>query len=410
VASCRDPTEVTLVLTTDVPCTMLNETSITIAQPNEDVESKPPVTLTNLCDPTGSGDHTIGTFVVIPNSTGSSEAFSVRVVSAVYKKLAKDCVASDQYTGCIIARRELAFVPHTPLTLPIAMRLDCLDVPCMPGQSCVLGSCKSDVVDPPKCATACGEQTLGPPDGGSPEASPPADAPAEATQGDAPPSDGPLDSTPLADVSTSADVSTADGPILDATTSDGPDGMPATDAPPPDVSVDAPVDAPVEAQIDAAGPDASPDATVVDAGVFDGGYESDATPLGSCLGNGASSGVACGGGTCALGQVCCISFPSSGLATETCTSSSACNFNLAGTGVRYSSLACRNRGDCATGVCCVNPSGVTGAGMATTCTGTCSNTFSQRVACRHDCECGGLTCGATSCVGGYYGTCGGVCP
>jgi hypothetical protein len=355
VASCRDPTEVTLVLTTDVPCGMLNETAIILGH-GSDVETKQPVTVTSLCDASGTGDHAIGTFVVLPNSTGSGEAFAVRIVAAVQKKTNQDCVKSDGYAGCIIARRELTFVPHTPLTLPIALRLDCEGVGCASGETCVQGTCKSDVViDPPRCAGGCSEQTLQPVDGGggSPEAAPPADAPAGATQ-DAPAADAPLESSAL------VDATMPDGPSADA---------PGSGSPP-----------------------------------------SDAGLLGDCVGNGASSSVACAGGTCPPGQVCCVTDPNGAPVTEACTAPSACKSNVAFPGVYYSSIACRNVGDCVTGTCCLEPASIVGAGYTTTCAASCVNNFSsQRIACRNACECGGLACIPTTCLGVTIATCGGIC-
>jgi hypothetical protein len=57
--------------------------------------------------------------------------------------------------GCIVARREIAFVPHTPLKLPIELDQVCLGFKCPEGKTCVLdkngmATCKSQKV-PPGC-------------------------------------------------------------------------------------------------------------------------------------------------------------------------------------------------------------------------------------------------------------------
>ena len=70
----------------------------------------------------------IGTFVVVPNQgNGSSESFAVLVVTGDGDS---NCRAAAGYPGCIVARRELSFLPHTPLTLPIAMDKACVNVTC----------------------------------------------------------------------------------------------------------------------------------------------------------------------------------------------------------------------------------------------------------------------------------------
>jgi hypothetical protein len=350
VASCLDPTEVTLVLTTDLPCNQLNGTSITVGS-DSDVESKAPVTETSACTPGSGGDESIGTFVVVP-SQGSSEAFAVRIVSGVDKPVG-DCTPSDSYHGCIIGRRELAFVPHTPLTLPIAMNLDCLNVSCLAHQTCNHGQCVSAVIPDPHACTGggCGADALPPLEGGLP----PADGPGEISPTD---SAGPDATLPDSTVTVEAG--------MDATSSDA-------------VGMDA---APAEAS----GPD-------------------DASVLGSCVEAGSSSGVACAGSTCMSGHICCITTPASGgAATEMCTLPAACDVDAGGS-ARHTSFACRNAGDCpAATTCCI---AATGFGYATSCVPptSCPVSLSGRPACRNACECGGLNCLATTCGGGALGVC-----
>jgi hypothetical protein len=165
-ASCRAPTEVTLVITTDLPCSGINETSITVGAA-ADIEMRDPVAVTSACQSSGAGESTIGSFVVIPDASGDSAAFAIRVVSAVGKLNAADCSDADGYAGCIVARRELSFVPHTPLTLPIEMRADCIGVGCTSGETCVQMVCRGDAItNASQCVSACGEETLPLLDGG----------------------------------------------------------------------------------------------------------------------------------------------------------------------------------------------------------------------------------------------------
>ena len=126
---------VALNITTNVDCNLLESqggVKIVIGGSGEDLDTKPPVAATNnQCSLSQfqGGENPVGTFVVIPDQGGgSSEAFEVLVVAG-YQKSLSDCTAP-AYAGCIVARRELSFVPHTPLTLPIALDKECVNNVC----------------------------------------------------------------------------------------------------------------------------------------------------------------------------------------------------------------------------------------------------------------------------------------
>jgi hypothetical protein len=406
VLACEDPTEVTLVLTTDVPCSMLEGTTITVGTADA-LEDKDLVADTSACDPDASGLSSIGTFVVVP-SHGRSDAFAVRVVSGVGRQ-AHDCAPGGQtpdYTNCIVARRELTFVPHTPLTLPIVMRKDCENRACGAQQTCVDGECVSDMILTPNRCTgggACSESVLL--DGGAVAGSEASTPLADAT------TDAPIEDGLGVDVS-AADVSIVDAPPLDGRAVDGPtsDGSPGdaartdsgvTDATMTDAAV---ADAALADVVttDAGGADAPPQ----EAGNF-----TDAGVLGPCVAVGTSSGVACGGSTCPSGDVCCVTQPSAGSPTFACSAAASCNTSATGP-TTYSALACRNVGDCTAGnVCCLVPSQTVGTSYTTVCRSSCQS-FVQVQACQNSCECPmPTTCDvATSpCNALSLGTCGGTC-
>ncbi|MBX3233351.1 MAG: hypothetical protein KIT84_33690 [Labilithrix sp.] len=153
--ACREPTYVSLVISTDVACSDLQGTSITVGRLNE-IEERAPLTTVTTC----AADGTVGSLVVTP-SGDASEEFAVRVVSGV-KRNVDECKAPDYGQGCIVARRALRFVERTPLTLPIAMRAACAGVACGPEQTCVKGACVDARVDSARCEGAgCDEDTLG---------------------------------------------------------------------------------------------------------------------------------------------------------------------------------------------------------------------------------------------------------
>jgi hypothetical protein len=396
-AGCEAPTEVTLVLTTNVSCATLKTqgTTITVGSADE-IEDKAPVAVTDNCVASASGVNTIGTFVVVP-SHGRSDAFAVRVVTGV-DRTASECAQgggqAPDYTGCIVARRDLAFVPHTPLTLPIVMRQDCVNIPCIAQgseqETCVDGTCVSaTITDPARCGGAgCSELTLL--DGGAGTGGP------DAVASDGQPEDDSGADSPIDLDGPAVDAPAADGAREDATTTDARaegdsaivDAHPGADAP---------------------GQDASPP----DAPSQETSAPVDASILGSCVAAGTSAGVTCGSATCAKGDVCCVAQPAAGSPTYACTAPAGCDTSATG-GTEYSSLGCRDVGDCAEGnVCClVAPVGV-GNGFTTTCKTTCVDTFSMVQACRNTCECGGsVVCDVASptCAPLSIGTCGGTCP
>jgi outer membrane protein assembly factor BamB len=156
-ASCRSPTEVTLALSTDVPCSQLVDVSISVGTP-DDVGSKAPSAVSSKCT---AGD--LGTLVVAPSGNKSS-AIGIQVVAGVGRASAS-CATIHDGSGCIVARRSLNFVPEKPLTLDIALKEACNGVVCPAADTCVDGACvPSAVNDPGSCAGApCGESSLGKP-------------------------------------------------------------------------------------------------------------------------------------------------------------------------------------------------------------------------------------------------------
>ncbi len=199
-AGCRDPTQITVEITTDVPCDQTKRTAITVASLEAFERGKASaVTTTTSCH-----DGRVGSLVVIPSGDRSAD-LSIRVVTGVDQDV-DTCSATTSYAGCIVARRHLHFVEHSSLSLPVVMRRSCLDLPCDERQTCVQGHCVgSTIVDPKNCiGSGCDEGTL-------------------TGDGDAGPLDSSFDSSfdskvdVLADtgVDSSLDVVDADGAVVD---------------------------------------------------------------------------------------------------------------------------------------------------------------------------------------------------
>jgi hypothetical protein len=154
-AGCRAPTEVTVLVSTDGDCARPRTTSIATG-PLDRYTQVPPNAVTSTCEGPGQ----VGSVVLIPTGDRSAP-FAVQVVMAVGAPL-EACTAPAFGPSCIVARRALHFLPHTPLSLPIVMREACLGVVCSLTETCVSGRCVSSSVDPELCTSGsgCGEGAL----------------------------------------------------------------------------------------------------------------------------------------------------------------------------------------------------------------------------------------------------------
>jgi hypothetical protein len=408
VVSCLAPTEVMLVLTTDIPCGALGETSIAVSDPSG-VTSASPVTVTRNCTLVGPDADAadggtlavpadIGSLVLVPSGSRSG-TFAVQIVAAVAPVVDPNNCMAPAYHGCIVARRQLSFIPHTSLTLPIEITLDCLNVECSSAdETCDHGACVSSQ---PSCAES--NDCVIPPDASPIDDAEATEAGYDATVG-----------TPDA-----ADATPIDAPM--SIVSDEASTMDAAPAAAPDAAPDAPNEPQEDAGPEASIHDAAPEVGPTESGVPEAsspppeaGVESDAGPLGVCLLDaGQSSGVQCGETRCtSAAPVCCVTFNSSvGPEGQTCETLAECGYNTSPTdGTIYSALECLTAGDCAPGkVCCLSAS-MSGAGTIAQCVTTCTFTYtSQATACQNSCECGGgaeSTCNPQQCDGYSIGTCG----
>jgi hypothetical protein len=162
-SDCLDPTEIRVVVSTDVACSQVNSTAIAAGKPGDDtnyIAGK-----TTACSPDGG----IGVLVVTP-SHGIDDDVAIRVTMGLNGTSADGCVAP-KFEGCIVARRSLRYDPHTPLTLPIEMQQACFDNSCDPNSTCINGSCVDAGLTCDEAGTCAIDAGL--PDVGVPDAPPP---------------------------------------------------------------------------------------------------------------------------------------------------------------------------------------------------------------------------------------------
>jgi len=214
-ASCLDPTQITLAVTTDVRCDVTKGTSFTGGDEPFATENAAPSSSTSRCV-----DGDVGTLVASPTDKDGRAVF---VITMGVDVPVSECTAAKGYKGCIVQRRSLRYVKHTPLTLPIAMLLLCKDTVCDVNSTCARsGKCvPSEITDPSSCASGdCYPEGDEPPpkpgeDGGPDGPRPPDDgsltdgnpndgspgdgSPGDGSPGDGSPGDGGLDGTVVTD-------------------------------------------------------------------------------------------------------------------------------------------------------------------------------------------------------------------
>lgn len=144
--SCLEPTQIEVTLRTDVAWAEGRTVAVSVGKTSA-LEQAEPSTVAEQSWPQ-SGQ--IGTLVLLP-SDDRDEPVSVRVVMGLGRD-PSTCTLEDA-KGCIIARRRLSFVPHSPLALPIALYAACEGIPCDANTTCTaLGTCVSSELDPEQCA------------------------------------------------------------------------------------------------------------------------------------------------------------------------------------------------------------------------------------------------------------------
>ena len=110
---CQAPTEVTLTLSTDVPCSQLTGLTITVGSKG-DVETKAPETRSQSCSASGN----LGTIVVVPVGSKDQEV-TIKVIAGVNRD-PESCAAPAYGIGCIVARRSLQFLVSERRSYPHA--------------------------------------------------------------------------------------------------------------------------------------------------------------------------------------------------------------------------------------------------------------------------------------------------
>ena len=144
-ASCREPTQITLRITSGEKCSDLSGVQIVVGKDPAETKSRFDLhyaaALTHDCAPSGSSN-LIGTLVLTPGASTGTVVVAAGV--PLNGKPAPDpatCADPAIAKSCIIARRSFSFVDHTSLTLPIELDPLCVGKACEPASTCFKGAC-----------------------------------------------------------------------------------------------------------------------------------------------------------------------------------------------------------------------------------------------------------------------------
>jgi hypothetical protein len=140
--SCREPTQVTVRVSTGTRCSDLSSVELVVGPDQKETqqrfEKQFTTAVTRECDPSGL----IGTLVVAPGGHSATIVVAVGVrVGGAPAPEPSACADPKTAQSCIIARRSFAFIDHTSLTLPVVLDPSCVGKACDPSSTCFKGAC-----------------------------------------------------------------------------------------------------------------------------------------------------------------------------------------------------------------------------------------------------------------------------
>ncbi len=150
-ASCREPTQITLRITTGEKCSDLTGVQIVVGSDAEVTQKRFKerfsAAVTHACSRDGT-TNLIGTLVVTPGTSTGTVVVSAGVSTpGVSGPDPADCLDEKFAKQCIIARRSFSFIDHTSLNLPIDLDPLCVGKACDPASTCFKGTCVDAAVD-----------------------------------------------------------------------------------------------------------------------------------------------------------------------------------------------------------------------------------------------------------------------
>lgn len=170
VLRCASATEIDVDIYSEIACDKNAEVGLVMGNTLTELTTNVVTSSADHCEPSTR----VGRVVISP-SGDNDEAIALAVVTRNDGQGLDTCTEQNNYKGCIVAKRQLHFEPHTRLEVRIDLRLSCLDNPCGTTDTCVKGKCVSATCPNGGCADETvlnGGSTTAPNDGGVAEAGP----------------------------------------------------------------------------------------------------------------------------------------------------------------------------------------------------------------------------------------------
>lgn len=138
-ANCAQPTQFTVSVASEVPCKSNARVVLIGAKSLAALASSAPSASSTRCVDDG-GLSRMGEIVLVPQGA-KDQAIAFAFATRPDGQAADTCLEPAQAAGCIVARRQLRFVPHESTSLGVPLRLSCLGVTCPDDQTCAKGRC-----------------------------------------------------------------------------------------------------------------------------------------------------------------------------------------------------------------------------------------------------------------------------
>lgn len=165
---CAPPTEIVVDVYTEVECTKGPTTTFKTGVSLDELRTKAASSELVACAPRTERS---GRIVLSP-SAAKDETVAFQVTTRNDALDPEQTCTEQSYAGCIVARRQVRFSRGTSTRVEVALRLSCLDKPCLPTESCRNGTCASAVL-PESCLGAeCTDPGVDPPPPPVPDAAP----------------------------------------------------------------------------------------------------------------------------------------------------------------------------------------------------------------------------------------------
>jgi hypothetical protein len=152
---CATATSIVVDVWSEVPCDKRAIVLVMVGGSLMELPMKAPASQSTRCTPNGTMVE-MGTIVLVPRRS-TDETIAFAAMTRGDDRSPEACLQVPD--GCIVAKREITFVPRTQVRMRVDLRVACLGIRCDDVQTtCVVGTCVPARVN--NCSKTCGESLL----------------------------------------------------------------------------------------------------------------------------------------------------------------------------------------------------------------------------------------------------------